>query len=164
MKKIIAKFSGGLLLALLFQWWLLFFSPFNIPKYIPNTPINILGLLILLSILVTLIFLNKRIMQLNKSISVFHLVLIGTFVCFLAETIFQIVRQPTLQVETVGERIKYFLHGVIGVTALSVAISFFVAFQIKTKRTMLLLMFIGIFLALFQLIRPFLMEIGLVVK
>jgi hypothetical protein len=163
LKKIILVFSSALLIALLLQWGLIFFSPFDIPEYIPNTPINILGLLLLVTLLITLIFLNKKILQRDQSVSIGRLTLIGTFVCFLSETAFQLIRQPTLQATGI-ERFGFILEGIINVTILAAIMSFFIAFQMKTKRTGLLLLFIVLFLVLFQVAKPFLVELNLVQK
>jgi hypothetical protein len=58
--------------------------------------------------------------------------------------------------ETLTEKIIQFSVGVIGITSFAAVFSFFIAFQIKTKRTGLLLIFIATFLAFVVFIRTLL--------
>jgi hypothetical protein len=148
LKNIIIKFSGLLVVLLLIEWWLLFFSNLPIPFLIPNTPINISGLLLIITIVSILIFLHKKAFSINSSFGIWKLTLFGTITCFFSEVIFQTARLPTLSADTWPERIYYFLLGVASITFFGAIFSFLIAFQIKTRKTKLLLLFIALFLTL----------------
>ncbi len=155
MKVIFTKYSILLLAGFLISWWFLFYSPLDIPDYIPGTPIKIDGL-ILLSILITILFFSqKEFLKSQPELTLFKLTLIGTLICFSSEIVFQLIRQLTLDGYHPTERIRYFARGVFGVTIFAAVVSFLVAFQLKTKKTnKLVLMIIG-FIVLVNLIRNF---------
>ena len=84
------------------------------------------------------------------------LTLAGTLVCLIAEFIFQLIKLLVNNDETFKDRIIDFSIGVIGITFFAAEISFFISFQIKTKRTGLLLLFIVAFLGVVVLLRTLL--------
>jgi hypothetical protein len=144
MKIIIIKFSSIFLIALLVEWWLMHYSPLNLPENIPNTPIRISGLLLMGIILTVLIATQKKILKLNPSTSILKLTLISSLICFISEAIFQLLRQFIIYADNISDRIYYFALGTIGMTIFAAIFSFFVAFQIKTKKTgQLILMIIA---------------------
>jgi hypothetical protein len=155
MRNQILKYSGILLIGLLFEWWLIFYSPLNLPKRIPLTPIKIDGLLLTALIISILIFSQKSFLKIYNDLSIFKLTLLGSSICFLAELFFQLIRQPTLNAEGFNEKSFYFFLGVIGVTLFGTIFSFFIAFQLKTKRTGILILMIILFIVLVNIIKYF---------
>lgn len=145
---IIIKYSGILLIWILILWWAIFFSPFNIPELIPHTPIKTYGLFFGTMILTTLIFAEKELLRNNAKLNIVTLTLIGTAICFTTEVIFQAILSST----DLSNKLYHYVKGVTSTTMLCVFFPFFIAFQLKTKRTGLLLLFIVIFLILFKLL------------
>lgn len=153
MKTIFIKYSILLLAGFLVSWWLLFHSPFVIPDYIPGTPIKIDGLIIISLLISILIFGQKEFLKSQPELKIFKLTLLGTLICFSSEIVFQLIRQLTFDGYLPTERIMYFARGVFGVSLFATALSFLVAFQLKTKKTnKLVLMIIG-FIVLVNLIQ-----------
>jgi hypothetical protein len=145
---IILKYSGILLALFLITWWLVYFSTFNIPEFIPYTPIKVYGLFLSGYILTILILSQKEVLKKIKYLTVFNLTLIGASICFINELIFQFILSFT---ET-SDKIYYFLKGVTLTTLLCAIFSFFVAYQLKTKRTSRLILFIILFFAFFKVL------------
>ena len=145
---VIFKYSGILLIWRLILWWVMFFSPFDIPELIPHTPIKIYGLFIVGMILTILIFAEKEILRNNTQSKIVTLTLYGTAICFIMEIIFHVILTFT---ET-SDKLYYFIKGVTTTTILCAFLSFFIAFQLKTRRTKRLLLLIGIFFALFKIL------------
>ncbi len=147
MRPTIIKFILLLLAGQLISWWIIFFSPFDIPDKIPQTPIKIEGIILVGLLLTILIFAQKKFLKLQPETTITRLTLLGTIICFSSEVIFQTVRQPTLIADTLHDHIYYFLLGTIGVSFFGTALSFLIAFQLKTKKTgQLILMIIGLML------------------
>jgi hypothetical protein len=145
MRPTIIKYTLLLLVGQLISWWTFFFSPFDIPDKIPQTPIKIDGIILIGLLLTILIFAQKKFLKLQPETTIIKLTLLGTIICFSSEVIFQTVRQPTLIADTLNDHIYYFLLGTIGVSLFGTAISFLTAFQLKTKKTgQLILMIIGL--------------------
>jgi hypothetical protein len=136
---IILIYGSILLLFFALIWWLLFASPVNIPEFIPSTPIKVNGLLLTGSILAVLIICEKKAVKIDASISFIKLMLTGALVVILAELAFQILMTFVLTDYTTGE----FLLGMIGIGIYGAILSGLIAFQLKTKRTGLLILFIG---------------------
>jgi hypothetical protein len=155
MKTTLIKYSSVLLVALLIQWWLFLYAPLNLPKYIPSTPFRLEGLLLFVTILLILISSQKEFLRQRPSISIYRLTTLGTIICLISETLFQAMRQPFLNTEELNERLQYFLTGVIGVSIFAAILSFFVAFQLKTRRTFHLVLMIISFIILLNLIKYF---------
>jgi hypothetical protein len=145
---IILKYSGLLLFAFLIAWWFCFFSPFNIPEYIPHTPIKIYGLILTALILTTLILSQKELLKENEIRSVINLTLLGTVINFVNELIFQFILSFT---ET-SDKLYHFIMGTTTTTIFCAILSFFVAFQLKTKRTGRLIFYICVSLIAFKVL------------
>jgi len=145
---IVIKYSGILLISFVDLWWLMFLSPFNIPEFIPHTPIKIYGLFLTGFILTILILSEKELLKKNAALSIFNLTLIGTTICFINELIFHFI----LSLTEPSDKLRYFIDGVTSTTIFCAFLSFFVAFQLKTKRTERLVFFIFLFGVLFSLI------------
>lgn len=148
----IIKYSAILTVALLFNWWLFTFSSINIPEFIPKTPIPISGLFLFTVILTSIILIQKKALKSLPEISISKLSFLGSTVCFLSEIVFQSIRQTSISANTFNERLYYFALGVIGITLFGIVLSFFVAFQLKTKKTDLLILFIIVFLFILRII------------
>jgi len=146
MKRTIIKYSTTLLLLLIFHWWLFRFSSFNIPEFIPKTPIPISGLILFTSILTTLIFMLRELYQLSPDISILKLSLYGALICFISESVFQTIKETTIEC-SLNDHLYYFTFATLGITAYGAILSFLIAFQLKTKKTNWLILFI-VFLAL----------------
>ena len=155
MGKIIFKYGFVLLVGLFIQWWIIYFSPLNLPDNIPITPINIGGLLLIALIVTVLIFAQKRFLKSNPNSSILKLTLLSVIICFCSEVIFQAVRQLTMNGATIYERLHFFLSGVIGVTIFGIGLSFLVSFQIKTHKTGRLILFIVSFIIITDSIQYF---------
>ena len=152
MKKEVLKYSGLIFLGLLIDWWIIWYSPLNLPKNIPETGIDIEGVLLIGLFLAVLILALKSHLKSHPDTSIFRLTIIGAIICFLPETIFQIVKQFFLLSETLNRRILIFLVGSMGVSLFTAVISFLVAFQLKTKKTGRLILFILGFIILINII------------
>jgi len=93
-----------------------------------------------------LILSQKELLKKTPTLSVVNLTLLGTTICFINEVIFHFILSFTDEVS----RLFYFVEGVTTTTTLCAVLSFFVAFQLKTKRTGKLVLFIAVFLILFK--------------
>jgi len=143
---IIAKYSGILLASFLILWWAMFYSSLNIPEVIPFTQIRVYGLGLGGCILTVLILSQKELLKKTPALSVVNLTLLGTTICFINEVIFHFILSFTYDTN----KLYHFLEGVVSMTTLCAVLSFFVAFQLKTKRTGKLVLFIAVFLILFK--------------
>ncbi len=135
---LIIKYSGILFLSFVIIYVLTFY----IPEYIPTTKIKVNGLLIVCVSVALLIFAQKGILKLDSSTGIIRLTLVGAAIILIAETGFQIIRVFSFD----DNKVYHFLSGVIATVAFFSIISLFVAFQLKTKRTGLLILFIIVFL------------------
>jgi len=124
----------------------MFYSSLNIPEVIPFTQIRVYGLGLGGCILTVLILSQKELLKKTPTLSVVNLTLLGTTICFINEVIFHFILSFTDEVS----RLFYFVEGVTTTTTLCAVLSFFVAFQLKTKRTGKLVLFIAVFLILFK--------------
>jgi hypothetical protein len=153
MKTIVLKYSLILLVGLLVEWWIIWYSPLSLPERIPAAPIKIDGLLLVGLLLTILIIAEKRFLKNNPDTTIVNLTVLGTTICFIAEIIFQTIRQPFLSAEAFNERLHYFLLGTIGVTMFGAVFSFLVAFQLVRKKTgQLILLIIG-FIVLINIVK-----------
>jgi len=144
MKSSILKYSLILLFGFLIEWWIVWYSPLHLPQRIPYTPIKIDGLLLGGLLLTIFIIAEKRFLKANPGATIFSLTVLGTTICFIAEIIFQTIRQPFLTDRTFSEHLHYFFRGTIGLSIFGAVFSFFVAFQLIRKKTgQLILLIIG---------------------
>ncbi len=150
---IIIKYSVILLVALLIEWWVTSLSSLSIPDYfnIYKTPINVSGLFLIVILITTLRLVIKSVIKTDPDTSIYKLTLMGTIICFLSEVVFQIVRQFTLTTD----RLYYFLLGTLGITVFGTVFSFFIAYQLKTKKTGHILLFIVGFIIIVNIIKYF---------
>ncbi|OAQ38503.1 hypothetical protein A5893_13845 [Pedobacter psychrophilus] len=102
-----------------------------------------------------IILAEKKYLKLNPQVSILKLTCLGTIICFYTEVIFQILRQPFVNTISFTGHLYYISIGAIVITIFMGAISFLVAFQLKTKRTAQLLFFIIGFLIIINLTKHF---------
>jgi hypothetical protein len=147
------KYAGVLVLIALLQRWVLFYSPLNIPVYIPATPININGLLVATVRILILILMIKRIISEKPAFTIVELTLSGALAGLITEFVMQYIRS----FEDENDRLYHFLYGLIGMTFRDLILAFLVAFQLKTRRTGQLLLLIvvcsGIYVLLSMLLK-----------
>jgi hypothetical protein len=131
----IIKFSLLLLFGELLSWWMLFYSPFNIPTYVTvtGTSVNILGLFLVVLVAIVLYFFQRRLILLNKELTVMQLAFWSAIVAFTSELIFQIIRLPTITADSDNERFYFAFRGVIFIPVFAFVISLLIANRIKRK-------------------------------
>ncbi|MES2328304.1 MAG: hypothetical protein V4539_01795 [Bacteroidota bacterium] len=151
MKKLLVKYSLILLVGIFIEWWIVWSSPLNLPQFIPGTPIDIGGLLLTGLLLVTLIPALKEANKISsKTIS--QLTIFGALICFSAEIIFQPIRIFWLETHPLSDEFQFLLIGTIGVSLFASVFSFFIAFQLKTRKTKAL---IGLIVAFIIIVNIF---------
>jgi hypothetical protein len=87
-RKTIFLCAAILLLGHLLFWWLWYYTPFGIPTMIPDTPINIHGLVLILYLILIYVLLFRRILKKDPETSIGGLTLIGGLAQLFAEAIF----------------------------------------------------------------------------
>ncbi|WP_295669453.1 hypothetical protein, partial [uncultured Mucilaginibacter sp.] len=102
------------------------------------------GLLLAGFTLLILILSQKEILKTHPSISVGKLTFMGIVLTFVPGIFFQFIRSITLT----ADKFQYFFSGLTVTLITDCVFSFFVAFQIKTKKTKLLFLFIFVALGL----------------
>jgi hypothetical protein len=145
---IIIKYTSILLLTSVIIWWVCFYSSFNIPIYIPHIPLKIYGLCLTVLVFTTLILAQKESLKENQTLTITGLTLVGTVIAFISQVIFQFIISFTNEYD----KLYYFIKGTISITILYAVFSFFVAFQLKTKRTGMLIFYILIFFVVFKIL------------
>lgn len=153
--KIIAKYTFILFIGLIVEWWILHLPPLNLSQYNLKKPLNIEGLLLMIIFVVILIKAQKDSLMVNPDTGIINLTLVGMVICFISELLLQTIRQFTLT----DDRLYYFIYSTLTVTALTSIISFFVAFQLKTKKTSILIIMIFVFAIIWALVKPYLRAI-----
>ena len=127
----ILKYAVILLLSYLITYAVVIYSPLNIPEYIPYTPIKIYGLFLTGFSLAILIIALKGFLKKKPCLSLLKLMLIGTAIGFLNELAFQFF----LSFTDANDKLYYYVKGVVNMSLIYTFLSFFIAFQLKTKRT-----------------------------
>lgn len=135
LKALTIKYCTLILLIFFIEWWLIdVYGPIT-PGYIPNTNIHIEGSLILLIWIIVLNFYLRQLKRSDNSISIWKLTWLGTTIVSVAELLFQfsktLLESGTLINGIVGD----FLQQMIILVLLGATLSFFIAFQLKTRRT-----------------------------
>lgn len=127
-----------LLICVLILTALLFIDLFVIREifaYVTPENLNrISGLYIIVCLEVLFHIVFKRILKQHDATSVAYLAIFGCLIVLFSETIFQTYRQTTLEYATNEDRIRLFLIGVIGLTALAGITAFPVAVDVKYKK------------------------------
>ncbi len=149
--KIIIKYSLISFVAFLANWYILFGSPLNIPEYIPLTPVKTNGAILFAICITVIILAQKSLIKVQKDISIILLMLYSAGIFFIAECLFH----SMMLIITIDYTLHEFLSGIIVITLFSTVLSFFVAFQLKTKRTGQLIIFFVILSILFNVLAYF---------
>ena len=134
--------------SLLCEYYILFLSSLNIPEFIPFTPINLNGFVLMIIFISILIFFLTELIKIKQHLSVTYLTLYGAAICFLSEILFQGYQWHLFP----EDGLLTYLKRVIILTVYLAIVSFFIAFQLKTKRTGRLISFIVAFMLLLKLI------------
>ena len=148
MKSIILKYSAIILPFELIVWYLREYTSLNIPEYFPIPgipPVSVSGTLLMAAFITVLILSQKQILIIDPNTSVYKLTFTGTAIAFLSETVCQTIKQ-LIYIESIVQHINEFLHTIIGLSMYVTFISFLVAFQLKTKKTRVLIVFIVVFI------------------
>ncbi|HVW98556.1 MAG TPA: hypothetical protein VHA56_21495 [Mucilaginibacter sp.] len=150
---VVAKYSAILLIWILLLWWTIEWSPLlDLPEYIPHTPVKIYGLCFIAFMITIIIFSLKEALRKNPALNIMQLILTGTAICFFMELPFQTVLSFTYN----NDKLFHFFAGTLTTTLAGAVISFFVAFQLKKRRTDLLIIFILVFVLLVNLLQKLL--------
>lgn len=152
----ILKQAAVLVLVNLLLFWLWFYSPFEVPQLIPGTPINIHGMVLVFTFMWVLIYQSKQIIKMQPGVNVIWLTAYGTLTCLIAEIFIQLTKAFTGDTD----RIFSFLLGVMNMTIFCTFLSFFVAYQLKTKNTRRLVVFIIGFMVLCKLWLQLYLSVG----
>ena len=143
--RIITIYSIILFIFLLVHFWFLSYpNNYNIPEYIPHMPISIGGLTIFCVFLPLMIFALKAILRKDPQIGLLKLYFIGFIICSVPELLLQIIRASTFETD----RLLIFIKGFWGSTFIFAIVVFFIAYQLKTKNTARLLLFVFAFILL----------------
>lgn len=113
-------------------------SDLNIPEYIPLTPLRTSGLIFSTILIGICIGAEKRILRFQPDLSIIKLTFYGAAAGCLAELTYQAMRYSYFP----ADRLDNFYTGMLGVVASVVIISWLTAFQLKTRRTTMLIVFI----------------------
>lgn len=131
--------------------YILDLSDLNIPEYIPYTPITISGLLFSTILIGMCIGAEKQILRFQPDLSVTKLALYGAAAGCLAELTYQELRYSLLP----SDRLNNFYTGMLAVAAMVIIISWLTAFQLKTRRTTMLIIYIVIICLLIRVAQQF---------
>jgi hypothetical protein len=138
----------------LIQWWLLFYYFPNVPKYIPETNINIAGLVLAITILPVVYFFLKSIYQQQRSVNLIQLTSLGILLAIVTEILFQIVRQ-SLATISLTEKILESVKAVIIMAAVIGSISFITAFKLKHPKSVWNTIFWVLFFAIVYVLKEY---------
>lgn len=123
-----------LTVAYLLQWYFIDYYFTQLPEYIPHTNLKTDGALILLTVIVTFYFFQKKAIEKIPTITLSQLTGLSAIICFFAEIIFQAIRH-LVEPDTVIGKLFGFLHSTIISTLISIAIVFLEALQLKHPRS-----------------------------
>jgi hypothetical protein len=145
------------LTALLFVEY--FFIHDNLPEYIPDTPINITGLYLVVCCGGILYFVFRKMIKEHQELSISYLVTFGTLIVLFSEVIFQFFRQFTFdETYTNAERVRYFFKGVIGLSIGGSFLALMIALEFKLKNRFVHILIIAGCLIIFYYAKPYIME------
>ena len=139
--------TGQLLLFLIFNYLV-----FTIPSNLPGTPINVRGAILGLFLIVVLIYFEKRLVRHEPETSIGELTLMAAMAELFSEAVVQLVRQFTYADFSPAAHLYEYLHGVLVMVVMSAGIGFLIAYQLKTKKVVILLLLIAVFIALINVI------------
>lgn len=153
---IILKYSLILFVIITTSFWLFGYSDNNLPQYIPHTPIRINGAVIAFSFLTIIILAQKEVLRSQPDVGIKKLMFISSLIVAIAEISFQPIRASTFE----DNKFHEFLYGFAGSTVISIILSFFAAYQLKTKKSGLLILFFLILTVVFSVLKYFYPSLG----
>lgn len=130
------KYTVYLTLCLFANFYIVVLSSLNIPEYIPYTPIKIYGLIIFLFSLTVFNLFIKELIKARQELAIGYLTLYASAIYFYSEIVFQSYLFYLFPQDG-------WASCIIGTCSTS-AFFAFVAFQLKTRRTKRLILFIVI--------------------
>jgi len=149
-------FYFSLLLTSLYiiQWWLLFYYFTNIPEYIPNTPIKVAGLLLIITVFTTIFFFQKTMLRLQPSANLIQLTGMGILLAIVTEILFQFVRQSQATI-TLNEKLSESINAVVIMAVVIGLISFITAFKFKYPKSIWNTIFWILFFAILYILKEY---------
>jgi hypothetical protein len=143
---------------------LLFINYFFIGEYfeefIPDTPINISGLYLIVCFGSLYYFVFRKMLKEHPQLSIAYLVVFGTLIVLFSEMIFQFYRQFTFdETYTNAERIRYFFTGVVGMSIGGSFLALMIALEFKLKNRLVHILIIAGCLIIFYFAKPYIIEI-----
>ncbi|WP_121808199.1 hypothetical protein [Mucilaginibacter kameinonensis] len=131
--------------------YLLYLSDFNIPEYIPLTPITTSSVIFSTILIGMCIGTEKRMLRLQPDLSMVKLTLYGTATGCLAELTYQGLRYSLIP----SNRLNNFFAGMLVIAVTITIISWLTAFQLKTRQTRMLIFYIIIICLLARTLQHF---------
>ena len=119
---------------------------------ISGTPINLHGLVLTLFLIAAYWLLFRRILREDPETSIAALTITGGLAQLFSEVFFQLIRQFTYPYYTQMQHLYYYLQAIIIMTVFSVIVAFLVAYQLKQRRVLMLLLFAGAGIVVFDLL------------
>lgn len=113
------------------QWYILYQAGFEIPMYIPQTPISIGGLGILITIIVVSYFYAKACFKSRMDYTIVDVGLSLLAVFTVSEILFQLIRIPMLENLSNAERVYLYFNSVITVSLFSGFFGVLVILKVK---------------------------------
>ena len=153
--KQIASFTLLLTILYILQWWALYYYFVNVPEYLANTGIKIKGLLLAITLMTTIYFFQKNLLQKDSSITVGGLLLLTIIMAGLAEILFQVVRLSTNPSTSFSDKIKEAFYALIISSIIISIMAFMTAFKLKYKRSVWNTIIFIVFIASVYLIRTY---------
>jgi hypothetical protein len=131
-----------------------------LPGHIPDTPINITGLYLVVCFGGVLYFVFRKMLKEHQELSVSYLVIFGTLIVLFSEVIFQFFRQFTFdETYTNAERVRYFFTGVAGLSIAGGFLALMIALEFKLKNRLVHILIIAGCLILFYYVSPYIIEL-----
>lgn len=128
---IILLWTGLCTVALFSSLWLIDYSGFSIPAKIPQTEINIYGLLLLATFIIMFILFQKKLIKEEPRITIFQLVYRSLIVGLIAELVYQSFRYCFVLTGNLREKIIPFLASTFVVIIFAGIIALAIAMELK---------------------------------
>lgn len=105
-----------------------------LPGYIPYTPFNISGMILIGLFFGVLYLFQKSVWKYDSEVSILQMTGYSALVCLFAEICFQLTRVSILVHDTLSGKVYYFFLGVIEVSFMSTIMAYLIAYKLKTKK------------------------------
>jgi len=142
----------------LLSFWFFNYSPVKVPEYIPGTPARINGLVLLVFMLATFIFFEKRFLRVEPEASIWELTSLAALSNLAAEIVFQLIRQFTYADSTPKDHLIEYLRSVFLLSTMSAILGFLIAYQLKTRKAGWMILFIVLALIVLNLLKNFFLK------